>query len=224
MLVHDLRGPLTAIVFTVDAMRQDANDLDPMLAEDLEALHRQVRQLTAMVNDVLDVSRAEAVGMSVRPERFDLTRLVADAIALSGHARRSPPIELITPDGPVLGLAEPGTIHRVVANLLGNAVKFSESSGRLRVTVSSAEAGPRVEVADEGPGIAPDQQAQVFGKFTRVETGKTRSGVGLGLTFCKLAVEANGGQIGVTSELGRGATFWFTLPAAPASPEPAGPS
>jgi two-component system sensor histidine kinase/response regulator len=223
MLIHDLRGPLTGIVFVLDAMREDTQALDhPRLAGDLETLHQQISRLTAMVSDVLDVNRAEAVGMTVRPERLDLIGLVVDAIALSGHARRSPPIELITPDGPVLGLGERDSILRVVANLVGNAVKFAGSSGVLRVTVSSTEDGPRVEVSDDGPGLAPAQQARVFDKFSRVETAKSRSGVGLGLTFCKLAVEANGGRIGVVSDPGQGATFWFTLPAVPAAPGPAG--
>jgi signal transduction histidine kinase len=104
----------------------------------------------------------------------------------------------------------------VVANLVDNAAKFGGSAGaNIRVLVEAGEDHARVEVSDDGPGIPPDQHQRIFDKFGRVEaqSGRVVRGSGLGLTFCKMAVEAHGGRIGVSSDAGRGAKFWLTLPA-----------
>lgn len=212
MLVHDLKGPLTGVVFVLEAMRRDVDSLDhPTLGGDLDVVRIQIGQMTAMVSDMLDVSRAESVGVTVSPERIDLSATVAEAVALSGHARRVPPIEVEGPGVPVAAFADRDAIRRVIANLVGNAVKFSPETGRVRIDFFRTDDGIRIEVADEGPGIPAAEQEMVFDKFTR-RAGRERAGVGLGLTFCRMAVEANGGRIGVRSEPGRGAAFWFTLP------------
>jgi two-component system sensor histidine kinase/response regulator len=103
----------------------------------------------------------------------------------------------------------------VIANLVANAVKFTPSPGEILVRVAAAAAGHRVSVADTGPGIPVEYHEKIFEKFGQAEAsqaGAQRSS-GLGLTFCKLAVEAHGGRIGVESAIGKGSTFWFTLPA-----------
>ncbi len=103
---------------------------------------------------------------------------------------------------------------RVVANLVGNALKFTPEEGTVVIRVRSDGEGARLEVQDSGPGIPPEYQARIFEKFGQVEPreGKHMLSTGLGLTFCKLIVEAHGGEIGVDSVLGQGSTFWFRIP------------
>ena len=104
--------------------------------------------------------------------------------------------------------------RRVVANLVANALKFTPSAGTVTVAVSTNDSLARVEVHDTGPGIPPEYLGKIFDKFGQVEASKERKkfSTGLGLAFCKLAVEAHGGTIGVESEEGKGSTFWFELP------------
>jgi signal transduction histidine kinase len=100
----------------------------------------------------------------------------------------------------------------VLQNLLSNALKFTPDSGNVRIVVTPFESEIRIAVTDTGRGIAPQYHQHIFEKFGQVEDRKNHLGTGLGLTFCKLAVEAHGGRIGVESEVGKGSTFWFALP------------
>ena len=114
--------------------------------------------------------------------------------------------------GPVVADLDEDLIKRVLANLLGNALKFTPSDGLINISASSSGDLVRIEVADTGPGIAPEDQQKIFAKFAQLDSPQKRRGSGLGLTFAKMAVESHGGSIGVTSQLGAGSTFWFTLP------------
>jgi len=101
----------------------------------------------------------------------------------------------------------------VLINLLENAVKYSRSEGMISVSLKQEPGELKVRVSDNGPGIAKDDQKRIFEKFARVHRGKGRpKGLGLGLAFCRLAIEAHGGRIWVESELGKGSSFSFTLP------------
>jgi len=108
--------------------------------------------------------------------------------------------------------ADVGLIRRVLQNLLSNALKHTPAGGNVRVVVIPSPGEVRVEVIDSGPGIESRYHQQIFEKFSQLEDGNNNMGTGLGLTFCKLAVEAHGGRIGVESEVGKGSTFWWALP------------
>jgi signal transduction histidine kinase len=117
------------------------------------------------------------------------------------------------PADPVLVSCDADVIRRVLENLINNALKFTKSDGAIWVEVESEEAGVTLSVRDDGPGIPPDQHARIFEKFGQTQSGaQQRHSTGLGLAFCRLAVEAHRGKIGVQSELGKGSRFWFTLP------------
>jgi signal transduction histidine kinase len=103
----------------------------------------------------------------------------------------------------------------VLANLLGNAARCIGESGSIELSARAEGAFARVAVADDGPGIQPEHRSRIFEKFVQGPQGPSRGGAGLGLTFCRLAVEAHGGSIGVEEPEGGGSLFWFTLPLAP---------
>jgi signal transduction histidine kinase len=107
-------------------------------------------------------------------------------------------------------------MKRVVVNLLANAIKFSAKRDKIHVAFSCNDSFARLMVTDSGPGIAPEYHEKIFEKFWQVDSNKHKQmhSSGLGLTFCKLAIEAHGGTIGVESELGKGAKFWFQIPVA----------
>ena len=109
---------------------------------------------------------------------------------------------------------DPDVTRRIVTNLVANAIKFTPRTGDVRIAVSGGERGVKVTVADTGPGIPREYRARIFEKFGQVPTrGEAhKHSTGLGLAFCKLAVEAQGGEIGVDSEVGKGSVFWFVLP------------
>jgi signal transduction histidine kinase len=109
-------------------------------------------------------------------------------------------------------------LRRVIGNLIGNAIKFTAADGEIRVSAARQGEMIRVEVADDGFGIAPEHHARIFTKFGQVGGPRGRGGTGLGLTFARMAVEAHGGRIGVVSAPGKGSTFWLTLPAAQEAP------
>jgi len=112
-----------------------------------------------------------------------------------------------------LMICDADVIRRILENLISNAVKFAKSDGTIRVKVQCNAADVTISVSDDGQGIPPDQHEHIFEKFGQTESGvEHRHSTGLGLTFCRLAVEAHEGKIGVQSELGKGSTFQFSLP------------
>jgi len=118
------------------------------------------------------------------------------------------------PPEPVLISCDAGVIRRILENLISNALKFTKSGGTIRVRVQRNAADAIISVSDDGEGIPRDQHEHVFAKFGQTASGsKQRHSTGLGLAFCRLAVEAHQGKIGLESEPGKGSNFWFTLPA-----------
>jgi len=118
--------------------------------------------------------------------------------------------------GPVIAQIDAGIVRRVLANLIGDAIKFTPADGLVRVVVRVVDAIARVKVSDNGPGIAPEKHAAIFEKSGQVRDDRAHPGTGLGLTFCKMAIEAHGGRIGLESAPGAGSTFWLTLSITPA--------
>lgn len=215
MIVHDLRAPLTGILLYMDMLRQDAGDsLDPELAGYLDEASRSARWIADMVGDLLDMSRLESGMMPLNRTEVDLCALAAEAMKSVSGAGRGAPVMCEAPPQPITALCDRQVILRVIANFVGNASKFTPREGQIRVQVSMDESGPRVAVSDTGPGIPAQALDTLFDKFSQVEAAQQQSqrSSGLGLTFCKLAVEAHGGRVGVESEVGKGSVFWFVLP------------
>jgi two-component system, sensor histidine kinase and response regulator len=163
------------------------------------------------------VSRFESNQMPMSPASVELCEVVAEAIRSLGSAA-APPRVLIEPsEAPVIAWCDQEIIRRVIANLVGNALKFTPEVGQVRITLRREGQNVEVAVADTGRGIPPEHQKRIFEKFGQADgpADRGRHSAGLGLTFCKMAVEAHGGTIGVNSVVGKGSTFWFRLPQGP---------
>ncbi len=215
MVVHDLRSPLLGLSGSLQLLQGDlASTLGPEQAGDLECAMQSAQRLSDMVTSLLDVSRLEAGEMPLHRHSADLSEVIAAAVESLGALTRGRHVVLRPPPDPVVIECDSEIIGRVVANLVGNALKFTPASGDVFVAVESSPGVIRITVTDNGPGIPPEYRERIFEKFGQVEnlSAGMKSSTGLGLTFCKLAVEAHGGAIGVESELGKGSTFWFKLP------------
>jgi len=222
MLIHDLRGPMGNVMGAVEtiAMVTEESDPDSPVAQLVEVALRSGRQMRDLVDSMLDVSRLEQgkVPLDRRPVPLDeLLRSVQDQVSPVAEARQielsfSTKADAEETGEPLRLWIDQSMVRRVLVNLIDNAIKYSPRQGQVRVTVQRRGASLVFSVADQGPGIPPEHQWRIFDKFARVHYAGAPSGVGLGLAFCRLAVEAHGGRIWVESAPGRGSTFSFTLP------------
>ena len=216
MLVHDLRSPLQVILGHLE-MIEAAND-QRLSAADLDGLRTSIhnaRILGRMVSTAIDLSRMETEGVPLRRQDVTVQELFRIARAQSlDPASRRPVAEQIADTCPHLWCDRELT-SRVVANLLANALKYSPSDSAIVLGAVPDPGGVRLWVSDRGQGIPAKYHKRIFEKFGVLDqpADKRITSTGLGLTFCRLAVEAQGGTIGVESTPGQGSTFWFTLPA-----------
>jgi PAS domain S-box-containing protein len=217
MIVHDLRTPLTSLLTGLLTL-QGTEALSEMERELLAISVSGGNTLLGMINDLLDISKMEDGSMTLNKSVAALPDLVQEAFRQVAWLAEEKQLVLrpdISPDVPTL-CADADKVRRVLVNLLGNAVKFTPQAGEITVSAHLASEAPEivVSVRDTGEGIPKDSFERIFEKFGQVETrkaGKSMS-TGLGLTLCKLVVEAHGGRIWVESEPGEGSTFSFSLP------------
>ncbi|HEX5376957.1 MAG TPA: PAS domain S-box protein [Phenylobacterium sp.] len=215
---HEIRTPLTAVVGFSSLISARA-DLDPIARGHADRISAAGRALLALVNDVLDFSKLEAGQTVIQPRNIAIAVVAREALDLFTLQAESKGVDLQLETGPDLPqwvAADPHAVGQVLLNLLGNAVKFSQPGVvRLALDYDVEKGALRVRVQDSGPGLATDQAAKLFQRFSQVDGSSTRrhGGTGLGLAICKGLVEAMGGDIGVETSPGRGATFWFTIPA-----------
>lgn len=212
MVVHDMRSPLTVVMSNLEWLGEIPVESDVRQA--LEDSASACRALAGMINSVLDVSRLEAAQLPVEMSRVDAYGLVTATFRDAEIRRGGRTIALDLPEHLDPIDCDAALLGRVLANLLDNALKFTAEDGTIRLRVVGSDHDFRVEVEDDGPGIPPALHARIFDKFFQVaarQQGIKRS-TGLGLTFCKLAIEALGGRIGVDSDTGHGSRFWFELP------------
>lgn len=218
-MVHDLRSPLTTITTSLELLQSGLlGELSPRQDEVVQLAQSGARRMLQLIDTILDVNRLEAGQMPLRRVALDLPDLVATVIRLQGPLASDKQIQLISDLPATLPLvwADVAIIERVLQNLVGNAVKFTPAGSVVRVSARVAEGDPPkvlVSVSDTGAGIPPELKDRLFTKFA---TGQQHGrGTGLGLAFCKLALEAHGETIWADSPSGQGATFTFSLPLAP---------
>jgi signal transduction histidine kinase len=215
MVVHDLRSPLAAISACLEVIKWDAEEQHRReLVSDVETALHATRTIIRLVNSVLDVSKMEGTEMRLQFAPSDIAAVARESVDELESLVGTRLLVRDWPDEPVMALVDRDVVARVMQNLLGNALKFTPSAGSITVAVEANDDMVRVAVSDTGPGIPREYRERVFEKFGQVEAAShgQKFSTGLGLTFCRLAVEAHGGRIGVDSEVGHGSTFWFVLP------------
>lgn len=213
MITHDLRTPLATLKgLSSEAVTRIHGDAE--LRDAVQAIDDEVDQMSELVGNLLDMSRIEAGAYPLEREECHLVDICDDAVRRAKRSRQWATRELVVDVPATLPsiYADPAQLGRVVDNLVGNALKYSDST--IKITAKLANHGREitVEVADEGIGIPPNEIGHLFDKFYRVTSaGRKGRGAGLGLAICKAIVGAHGGKIGVRSVFRRGSTFWFSL-------------
>jgi NtrC-family two-component system sensor histidine kinase KinB len=216
MVVHDLRNPLGSIMGSLQLIHTAFVEHDQTLPVNklLSVAMRSGQKLYMLIDSLLDLGRLEAGETELSKAPVDVDALVQEAVEQIQPFALGKKQDLSTqvvPELPQVS-ADYDLILRVLTNLLDNAVKFTGRSGRITLSAEQVEDEVVFTVADTGIGISPEYRQRIFERFTRLENANGVKGTGLGLAFCKLAVEAHRGRIWVESEVGKGSQFRFALP------------
>ena len=213
---HELRTPLNAIIGFSEVLAQGMfGAINDKQTEYLNDILESGRHLLSLINDILDLSKIEAGRMELEPAEFDLPQAIQNALTLVRERalRRGIALHHVIDDRVAEIRADERKIKQVLLNLLSNAIKFTPEGGRIEVRATPADGTIKVSVTDTGVGIAPKDQETVFEEFRQVGTAdKKAEGTGLGLALSRKFIELHGGRIWVTSQVGVGSTFTFTLP------------
>lgn len=220
-VVHDIKHAVAGIDGSLQLLKRE---LGPALPAEtgkfLTCAREFTEDLMTLVSTLLDIARLESAGMPLKKNFCDMGAIIPDAVNRMKTVADLKRLQVTVNVAPVTVFCDRELIGRVVVNLLANAIRFAPEGSPVLVSLMADEREVRFTVADQGPGVAPEMQARVFEKFAQ---GGVRAGggvAGLGLTFCRLAVEAHGGCIGVESPVDPadqahpGSRFWFTLPRA----------
>ncbi len=219
---HEIRTPLNLILGFIDVMAQSPEHYGERLPmsymRDLSIVHKNAQHLQKLLNDVMDLSRIEAAQMNILPEEIDLATFVDDTVSIARRLIEMQGLQLcleLEPELPAL-MIDPARIRQVLLNLLNNAARFTDT-GNVTVRVCHQEHEVIFSITDTGVGIPQQDLARIFREFEQVD-GTTRrryGGAGLGLSISQRFVELHGGRMWVTSEVGVGSVFSFSLPLKP---------
>lgn len=213
MIVHDLRSPIAAMMGYQDLLRTKlAGKLSEAEVRYFDSIRQNTERLISMIASLVDANRLEAGELPLKRQDHDLAGLARTVMESIRPLAEERYLNVELQLEPAVARIDSEIVQRVMAALVANAIKASSDNGRIRIAVNRCQSLARVAVIDEGPGIRAEYHGKVFDKFGMVERGARQYTSGMGLVFSKLAIEAHGGQIGVDNNVGKGCTFWFTLP------------
>jgi two-component system sensor histidine kinase/response regulator len=215
---HEVRTPMNGVIGMTDLLLE--TDLGAVQRDYAQTVRNSGEALLTIINDILDYSKVEAGMLEIEDIEFNVRAVVDDVVDLLASSAQIKGLELVAAlerSVPAVVSGDPGRVRQVLTNLIGNAIKFTQS-GEIVVRVTQVEpVGDdtviRFDVSDTGDGIAPDQLDLIFAPFMQADTSTSRKygGTGLGLAICSQLVVLMGGDFGVSSEAGDGSTFWFTI-------------
>ena len=211
---HEFRTPLTLTMGPLDDLRAGLHGpLSPAAAEQVDLARRNAGRVLDLINEILELARAESGRETVHARRVDLGAFVGNVARsfMPLAERKAIAYDIQSPANDVLVYADPDHLDRALSNLLSNAFKFTPDGGAIRVTVAGDESSARITVRDSGPGIPAADLALIFDRFHRARTAGTQPGTGIGLALAKELIALHGGAIAVESEEGFGSTFTVTL-------------
>jgi NtrC-family two-component system sensor histidine kinase KinB len=213
-LSHELRTPLTSLALSAQLLQREEAGLDARQREFLRTILEECARMKQLTDNLLNLARGELASISLKRERLDLARVAEDVagrfrlqaedkhVTLERHIMEVPPVS-----------GDPVKLSWVVSNLIGNALRYTPEGGRIEVMTGWADETVRLEVADSGPGIAPELRDYVFERFAQYGEGADKGSAGLGLAIVKDIVVAHGGRIFVTGNAPTGSRFVVQLPA-----------
>lgn len=217
MIVHDLNNPLMVISGRIDLLKMEGEgEFTENQKKNLEKASSALQDLKRMINNLLDINKMEEGKIKLNYESFNLGDIAKELVdqmkVIAGDDDKNLSLE-IPDDMPEIS-ADKELIKRVITNLINNAIKFTlpKGSAVVKVLYNNSDKDFYVRVKDTGRGVPKQYLDRIFDKFVQVESKDVKPGRGLGLTFCKMTVEAHGGRIWVESEPGKGSLFTFTLP------------
>ena len=218
---HELRSPLASMKAMVETLRAGAGPDRAKAAEFLSRLDGEIDRMTTLVAELLELSRLEGGNDEINAEPFDLEPVIAETVERFSHRALAGGVTVVVTLDPDLpeAFGESGKIAQVLSNLLDNSLRFTPQEGCIRIRATANDYVVDVSVSDTGTGIAPEHLPHLFERFYKAERSRSGDGLGLGLAIVKHIVLAHGGQVGVTSEQGLGATFSFSIPSAANRPQ-----
>jgi len=223
MIYHDLRSPLANIVSSLDMLEAlIPTDQDPSLRTVLSIATHSTERMQRLISSLLDINRLEA-GQSITNQNATAVPQLLHEVVVAVQPMldgKQQALSLQITDGLPAMWVDADMIRRVLINLVENATKFTPVKGAIRLQAEMDGEAVRLVVSDTGPGIPPEKREQIFEKFARLQADRFPKGLGLGLAFCRLAVQAHGGKIWVENNAEGGARFCLTLPVKPNQVDP----
>lgn len=210
---HEIKNALGPLAMTLQLAERQLLAGQAIAPADMAFARAQVRRLSRLVEDLMDLTRADLGLLAIRPRPIDLRAVVSETVDVFRRGHTTPISVELPPDALPIALSiDDARIHQVLTNLLENAARYSPEGAPITVTVASNPTGARVTVRDCGPGIAAAEQGRIFERFMRGAAAEGKGGLGIGLYLCRTIMERHRGAIGVDSTVGDGAAFWIDLP------------
>jgi signal transduction histidine kinase len=213
---HDLKTPLTSIQMFLGMLGEGFyGDLNAKGQQNVESCDRSVSRLLSLIRDLLDIEKMAAGKFELDVQPVDVSSVIDRAVEDVQHFAREHNVAIVVSGGSSQALGDKDRLVQVLVNLLSNAIKFSNNGERVSINTAEKDQFVEISVSDTGRGIPPELKDAVFERFKQVDISDSRDkgGTGLGLPICKALIEQHNGTIGVHSELGKGSTFWFRIPA-----------